>query len=176
MAEGEMLRAIARTVSVVQAVASSSMKRVQEASAACAISPLRQPATATSSRLVILGARLGRSQIISAANSRWPTGSAGVPQSEAGASSGTPKRRSASSSMAPSRPTLPICAKATASPSHTVIRRLSDESAMVAPPVQDFDEAFQTTVVRESTSPAAFSGTVRSPPKQRTNQRPRRRR
>jgi hypothetical protein len=44
---------------------------------------------------------------------------------------------------------------------------------MVAPPVQDFDGAFQTTVVSEaSTSPAAFPRTVPSPPKQRTNKRP----
>ena len=40
---------------------------------------------------------------------------------------------------------------------------------MVAPPVQDFDGAFQTMVVSEaSTSPATFSRTVRSRPTQRT--------
>ena len=44
---------------------------------------------------------------------------------------------------------------------------------MVAPPVHDFDGAFQSMVVSEaSTSPAAFSRTVPSPPKQRTNSRP----
>ena len=68
---------------------------------------------------------------------------------------------------------MPICAKATASPSRTVIRRLSEASAMVAPPVHDFDGAFQTMVVSDaSTSPAAFSRTVPSPPKQRTKSRP----
>ena len=68
---------------------------------------------------------------------------------------------------------MPICAKATASPSRTVIRRFSEASAMVAPPVHDLDGAFQTMVVSEaSTSPAAFSRTVPSPPKQRTNKRP----
>ena len=44
---------------------------------------------------------------------------------------------------------------------------------MVAPPVHDFDGVFQTMVVSEaSTSPAAFSRTVPSPPMQRTNSRP----
>ena len=53
------------------------------------------------------------------------------------------------------------------------MRRFSEASAMVAPPVQDIDDAFQTLVVSEaSTSPAAFSRTVPSPPKQRTNSRP----
>jgi mannose-6-phosphate isomerase-like protein (cupin superfamily) len=41
---------------------------------------------------------------------------------------------------------------------------------MVAPPVQDFDGAFQTVVVSEaSTSPAAFSRTVPLPTKRRGN-------
>ena len=53
---------------------------------------------------------------------------------------------------------MPICAKATASPSRTVMRRLSEASAMVAPPVQDFDGAFQTMVVSEaSRSPATVA-------------------
>ncbi len=44
---------------------------------------------------------------------------------------------------------------------------------MVAPPVQDFDGAFQSMVVSEaSASPAASSRTVPSPPKQRTKRRP----
>jgi hypothetical protein len=60
-----------------------------------------------------------------------------------------------------------------ASPSRTVMRRFSEDSAIVAPPVQDLDGAFQTMVVRDaSTSPVAFSRTVASPPKQRTNSRP----
>ena len=68
---------------------------------------------------------------------------------------------------------MPICAKATASPSRTVMRRLSEASAMVAPPVQDFDGAFQTMVVSEaSTSPPTFSRTVPSPAKQRTKSLP----
>ena len=68
---------------------------------------------------------------------------------------------------------MPIWAKATASPSRTVMRRFSEASAMVAPPVHDFDGAFQTMVVSEaSTSPATFSRTVPSPPKQRTKSRP----
>ena len=67
---------------------------------------------------------------------------------------------------------MPICAKATASASRTVMRRFSEASAIVAPPVQDFDGAFHTMVVSEaSTSPAAFSRTVPSPQKQRTNSR-----
>ena len=41
------------------------------------------------------------------------------------------------------------------------------------PPVHDFEGAFQSMVVSEaSTSPAAFSRTVPSPPKERTNKRP----
>jgi hypothetical protein len=53
------------------------------------------------------------------------------------------------------------------------MRWLSEASAMVAPPVQDFDGVFRTMVVSEaSTSPAAFSRTVPSPPKQRTKTRP----
>jgi hypothetical protein len=56
---------------------------------------------------------------------------------------------------------MPICAKATASPSRTVIHRLSEASAIVAPPVQDFDGAFHTMVVSEaSASPATFSWTI----------------
>jgi hypothetical protein len=47
------------------------------------------------------------------------------------------------------------------------------QSAMVAPPVQDLEGAFQTMVVREaSTSPAAFSRTRPSPPKLRTKSLP----
>jgi hypothetical protein len=66
----------------------------------------------------------------------------------------------------------PICAKATASPSRTVMRRFSDASAMVAPPVQDFDGAFQTMVVSEArTSPPTFSRTAPPPSKHRTNRR-----
>ena len=81
-----------------------------------------------------------------------------VPQSRAGATSDSPWRRSASSSICPSGPTTPICAKATASASRTVMRRLSEASAMVAPPVQDFDGAFQTMVVSEaSRSPATVA-------------------
>jgi len=49
---------------------------------------------------------------------------------------------------------MPICVKATASASRTVMRRLSEASAMVAPPVHDLDGAFQSMVVSEaSTSP-----------------------
>src|SRR5215218_4496103 len=68
---------------------------------------------------------------------------------------------------------MPICAKATAAARRTVIPRLSNALAMVAPPVHDLDGAFQTMVVREArTSLATFSRTVPSPPKQRTNIRP----
>ena len=53
------------------------------------------------------------------------------------------------------------------------MRRFSEASAITAPPVQAFDGEFQTMVVSEaSTSPVAFSRTVPSPPKQRTNKRP----
>ena len=55
-----------------------------------ALGALGQPVTATPSRLVAPGANEGRFQDTSAANSRWPTGRAGVPQSSAGAASGRP--------------------------------------------------------------------------------------
>jgi hypothetical protein len=61
-----MFRAIIRTVLVVQAAASSSVKRVDEDSAASAKSPTRQLATVTSNKLVLLGASDGRSQDTSA--------------------------------------------------------------------------------------------------------------
>jgi hypothetical protein len=54
VAEGETLRAITRTVLVGQAAASSPTKRVEEASAAEARSPCRQPGTVTSSRLMTI--------------------------------------------------------------------------------------------------------------------------
>ena len=85
-----MFLAMTRTVLLDHAAASSSLKRVDEASAAWAKSPCRAPLTVTSSRLVAPGASYGRSQAASAANSRCPTGSAGVPQSSAGAASGNP--------------------------------------------------------------------------------------
>ncbi len=53
------------------------------------------------------------------------------------------------------------------------MRRFREESAMVAPPVHDFDSALQAIVVSDaSTSPAAFSRTVPLPSKQRTKSRP----
>jgi hypothetical protein len=53
------------------------------------------------------------------------------------------------------------------------MRRFSDESSMLAPPVHAFDGAFRTMVASEaSASPAASSRTIPSPPKQRTNKRP----
>jgi hypothetical protein len=53
------------------------------------------------------------------------------------------------------------------------MRRFSEASAMVAPPVHGFDGAFQTIVVSEArTSPATFSRTVPLPSKHRTNSRP----
>jgi hypothetical protein len=65
---------------------------------------------------------------------------------------------------------MPTCAKATASPSRTVMRRLSEASAMFAPPVQDFEGVFQTMVVSEaSTPPAAFSRTMPLPTKRQGN-------
>ena len=92
---GEMFLATTRTVLLDHAAASSSTKRVDEASAAWARSPCRAPLTTTSSRLVAPGARLGRSQDTSAANSRRPEPngapvSNGVPFSTAGAASGSP--------------------------------------------------------------------------------------
>ena len=65
--------------------ASSSMKRVEEASDASARSPCRAPGTATSTRCTAPAASDGRSSEVSTANSRWPTGRVGVPQSRAGA-------------------------------------------------------------------------------------------
>jgi hypothetical protein len=55
----------------------------------------------------------------------------------------------------------------------TITRRFSEASSMTAPPVQDLAGAFQTMVVSEaSRSPATFSRTIPSPPKQRTSSRP----
>ena len=85
-----MLRASTRTVLFDQTKASSSMKRVEEASEASARSPCRAPGTATSTRCTAPAASYGRSSVVSTANSRWPTGSVGVPQSRAGAASGSP--------------------------------------------------------------------------------------
>jgi hypothetical protein len=117
-ASAAVVRAMTRTVLLDHAAASSSMKRVDDASAAWARSPCRAPATVTSSRLVAPGARLGRSQVTSAANSRCPTGSARVPQSSAGAASGARRgaapparsarrsRRRRSARRAPASPTI----------------------------------------------------------------------
>ena len=69
---GEMFLAMTRTVLLDQAAASSSTKRVDEASAALARSPCRAPDTVTSTRLVAPGASDGRSQATSAVNSRCP--------------------------------------------------------------------------------------------------------
>ncbi|MFC7690738.1 hypothetical protein ACFQY5_15310 [Paeniroseomonas aquatica] len=63
---------------------------------------------------------------------------------------------------------MPICAKATLGPSRTVMRRLSEESAIGAPPVQALEGVFQIGVVSEaSTSPAMFSRMVTAASKQR---------
>src|SRR5215211_9392936 len=57
---------------------------------------------------------------------------------------------------------MPICAKATGSAKRTVMRGLSDASAMVAPPVHDLDGTFQSMVVSEaSTSPSCVSERLR---------------
>jgi hypothetical protein len=66
----DTLRASTRTVLLLQAVASSSMKRLEEASAASTRSPCRQFVTVTSSKLVAPGASDGRSQDTSAWNLR----------------------------------------------------------------------------------------------------------
>ncbi len=68
----EMFRAITRTVLFDHTAASSSMNRVDDTSDACARSPARAPFTVTSISEVAAGARLGRSQDTSAANSRRP--------------------------------------------------------------------------------------------------------
>jgi hypothetical protein len=62
-----MSRAVTRTVFVVQAAVSGSMKRVEEAGVAWARSPCRQPATVTSVRLVVAGAEDGGSTLPSGA-------------------------------------------------------------------------------------------------------------
>ena len=67
--------------------ASSSTKRVDEASDASARSPCRAAGTTTSTRCTAPEAKFGRSSVVSTANSRWPTGRVGVPQSSAGATS-----------------------------------------------------------------------------------------
>gem|GEM_PF-748813 len=82
----EMFRAITRTVLFDQTAALSSMNRVDDTSDACARSLARAPLTETSISDVARGAKLGRSQDTSAANSRCPDcGSSGVPFSTAGA-------------------------------------------------------------------------------------------
>jgi hypothetical protein len=91
----EMFRAITRTVLFDHTAASSSMNRVDDTSDAVARSPARAPFTVTSSSDVAPGARLGRSQDTSAANSRRPEPNSapvnsGVPFSTAGAASGSP--------------------------------------------------------------------------------------
>ncbi len=50
--------------------------------------------------------------------------------SRASTADGRPQRRSAAGSICPSRPTMPICAKATGSAKRTVIRRFSEASAI----------------------------------------------
>ena len=67
-----MFRAITRTVLFDHTAASSSMNRVDDASDADARSPARAPLTVTSSNEVAPGAKLGRSQDTSAANTRCP--------------------------------------------------------------------------------------------------------
>ena len=86
----ETLRASTRTVLLLQAAASSSSKRVEKASEASARPPCLVPGTVTSTRCTAPAASDGRSSGASAANSRCPTGSVGVPQSRAGAASGSP--------------------------------------------------------------------------------------
>ena len=86
-----MFRAITRTVLFDHTAALISMNRVDDTSDACARSPARAPVTVTSISEVAPGARLGRSDETSAANSRCPDcGSSGVPFSTAGAASGSP--------------------------------------------------------------------------------------
>jgi len=90
-----MFRAITRTVLFDHTAASSSINRVDDTSDACARSPDRAPFTVTSMSAVAPGARLGRSQDTSAANSRRPEPNSapvsnGVPFSTAGAASGSP--------------------------------------------------------------------------------------
>lgn len=85
-----MFLAMTRTVLLDQAAASSSMKRVDDTSAAQATSVWRAPLTVTSGSLVAPGVSDGKSHATSAANSHSPTGRTGVPQSNAGAASGVP--------------------------------------------------------------------------------------
>ena len=73
----ETLRASTRTVLLLHVKASSSMKRVEEASDASARSPCRAPGTVTSTRCTAPAASFGRSSVVSTANSRWPTGRVG---------------------------------------------------------------------------------------------------
>ena len=87
----EIFRAMTRTVLFDQTAAWISMNRVDDTSDAPARSPARALLTVTSISEVAPGARLGRSQDTSAANSRCPDcGSSGVPFSTAGAASGNP--------------------------------------------------------------------------------------
>lgn len=105
----EMFRAITRAVLFDHTAASSSMNRVADTSDACARSPVRAPFTVTLVSAVAPGAKLGRSQDISAANSRRPEPNSahvnnGVPFSTAGAASGSLYSRSASCSIRPPKP------------------------------------------------------------------------
>jgi len=90
----EIFRAMIRTVLIDHTAASSSMNRGDDTSDADARLPARAPLTVTSISDVAPGARLGRFQDTSAANSRCPDcGSSGVPFSTAGAASGKARVR-----------------------------------------------------------------------------------
>jgi hypothetical protein len=107
----EMFRAITLTVLFDQTAASISMNRVDDTSDACARSPARAPFTVTSSSDVAPGARLGRSQDTSVANSRRPErnsapANSGVPFRTAGAASGSPQNRRDCRSIGPSKPMI----------------------------------------------------------------------
>ena len=150
------------------------MKRVEEASEASARSPCRAPATVDVDQVHGAGApgRAGRAWSRRRTRAGRPAGSA---CRRAGPAPPPAARRGAAPPARSARPAR-RCRSARRRrrpPSRTVMRRFSEASAMVAPPVQDFDGAFQTMVVSEaSTSPAAFSRTMPSPQKQRTNSRP----
>jgi len=109
-------RAVTRTLLFDQTWRSSTKVMLLVSSEASAKSPLRAPGAVTSMFAVTPGPRLGRPQVVSSARLRVPTGTAGQPQSTAGAASGSPNGYSASSSICPSKPTIPTCAKATLAP------------------------------------------------------------
>lgn len=104
--EALTFRAVTRTLLLLHTWQSSTKAMLLASSEASAKSPRRAPATVTSMFSVAPAVRLGRSQVVSSAGLRVPTGTAGQAWSTAGAASGRPNSRSASTSIGPSKPII----------------------------------------------------------------------